>query len=98
MKYTETRAGVETDISTPPRMRARVDRGSQQVVPENVPVPKTGTDEVLIRVAASGICGTDVKKVLNGLVRPPQILGHEIAGTIVNVGPGIEQWSVGDRV
>src|SRR5437870_12556680 len=82
----------------PGRMRAGVYRGSEQVVPEDVPVPQISEGEVLIRVAACGICGTDVKKVHPRLVRPPQILGHEIAGTVVDVGPGVEQWSVRDRV
>src|SRR5204862_3830435 len=44
------------------------------------------------------MCGTDVKKVRHNLVRPPQILGHEIAGTIAIVASGVTQWSVGDRV
>jgi L-iditol 2-dehydrogenase len=39
-----------------------------------------------------------VKKVQHGLVRPPQILGHELAGTVVDVGSGVKKWSVGDRV
>jgi len=79
-------------------MRAGVYRGAAQVVTEDVPVPEISAREVLIRVAACGICGTDVKKVQHGLVHPPQILGHEIAGTVVDVGAGVEQWSVGDRV
>ena len=79
-------------------MRAGVYRGSAQVVTEDVPVPQISAGEVLIRVAACGICGTDVKKVQHGLVRPPQILGHEFAGTVVEVGHGVERWSVGDRV
>jgi L-iditol 2-dehydrogenase len=79
-------------------MKAGVYRGSGQVVTEDVPVPQISAGEVLIRIAACGICGTDVKKVQHGLVRPPQILGHELAGTVVDVGPGIKQWSVGDRV
>ena len=45
-------------------MRAGVYRGSRKVVPEDVPVPKISDGEVLIRIAACGICGTDVKKVL----------------------------------
>jgi L-iditol 2-dehydrogenase len=79
-------------------MRAGVYRGSAQVVAEDVPVPQISAGEVLVRVAACGICGTDVKKVQYGLVRPPQILGHEIAGTVVDVGPGMRQWEIGDRV
>ena len=80
------------------QMRAGVYRGSGQVVVEDVPMPEISEGEVLIRVAACGICGTDVKKVRYGLVPPPQILGHEIAGTAVKVGGGVDQWSVGDRV
>jgi L-iditol 2-dehydrogenase len=79
-------------------MRAGVYRGSKKVVAEDVPVPKISDGEVLIRISACGICGTDVKKVQHGLVRPPQILGHEIAGTVVDVGAGVERWSIGDRV
>ena len=79
-------------------MRAGVYRGSAQVVAEDVPMPQISEGEVLIRVAACGICGTDVKKVQHGLVRPPQILGHEIGGTVVDLGRGVKQWSVGDRV
>src|SRR2546425_2233398 len=79
-------------------MQAGIYRVSGRVLMETVPVPDISKGEVLIRVAAWGICGTDVKKVQHGLVRPPQILGHEIAGTIVDVGHGVENWSVGDRV
>ncbi len=79
-------------------MLAGVYRGSGQVKPETVPVPEIGEGEVLVRVAACGICGTDVKKVRHGLVRPPQILGHEIAGTVEKVGAGVTAWATGDRV
>jgi len=84
--------------SIPKQMRAGVYRGSGRIGPEDVPVPEIFEGEVLIRVGACGICGTDLKKVHHDLVPPPQILGHEIAGTIVNVGPGVEGWARGDRV
>jgi len=98
MSYTETHGNSTIDSSVPQQMRAGVYRGTGRVVAEDVPVPELFEDEVLIRVAACGICGTDVKKVQHGLVRPPQILGHEIAGTVADVGPGVQRWSVGDRV
>ena len=63
-----------------------------------MPVPEIRDGEILMRVAACGICGTDVKKVRHDLIRPPQILGHELAGTVVKVGSGVTAWSVGDRV
>jgi L-iditol 2-dehydrogenase len=84
--------------SIPKQMRAGVYRGSGQIVAEDVPVPDIGETELLIRVGACGICGTDVKKIRHGLVHPPQILGHEIAGTIVKTGSRVQRWSVGDRV
>jgi len=79
-------------------MRAAVYRGKDTVVVEDVPMPEIGAGEVLIRVAACGICGTDIKKIHHGFVRPPQILGHEVAGTVVAVGAGVTRWRAGDRV
>jgi len=79
-------------------MRAAVYRGRDRVVVEQVPVPEIQEAEVLIRVAACGICGTDIKKIQHGFVAPPQIFGHEIAGTVVAVGRGQRRWKVGDRV
>lgn len=79
-------------------MRAAVYRGAGEVRIERVPVPQIGPGEVLIRVAACGICGTDVKKIQHGFLPPPLILGHEVAGTIVEVGPGVQGWKPGDRV
>ncbi|MGH7838813.1 MAG: alcohol dehydrogenase catalytic domain-containing protein, partial [Candidatus Binataceae bacterium] len=49
-------------------------------------------------VAACGICGTDIKKIHHGFVKPPQILGHELAGTVVSVGRGVAKFKAGDRV
>jgi len=63
-----------------------------------MPVPDVGDGEVLIKVAACGICGTDIKKIFQGYVAPPQILGHELAGTVAAVGRGVAKWRVGDRV
>jgi L-iditol 2-dehydrogenase len=79
-------------------MRAGVYRGEGRVVVEQVPVPEIGPGEVLFRVAACGICGTDIKKIHHGFVKPPQILGHELAGTIVEVGQGVTKFKPGDRV
>ena len=79
-------------------MRAGVYRGAGCVEVEDVPVPQIAAGEVLISVAACGICGTDIKKIKLGFVKPPQIFGHEIAGTVVEVGRGVEKWKPGDRV
>ncbi len=79
------------------KMHAAVYRGKGRVVVEQVPVPEIGAGEVLLRVAACGICGTDIKKIQHGFIPPPQILGHEISGTVVEVGNGVTQWKPGDR-
>ena len=91
----ETSRGAQPVPST---MRAAVYRGKGNVVVETVPVPAIGAGEVLIRVAACGICGTDLKKIEHGFVAAPQIFGHEVSGTVVAVGAGVTKWSLGDRV
>jgi len=89
-----TSGGVPLSART---MHAAVYRGKGRVVIETVPVPEIGLGEVLLRVAACGICGTDIKKIELGFIQPPQILGHEIAGTVVEVGGGVTRWKPGDR-
>jgi L-iditol 2-dehydrogenase len=82
----------------PKTMRAGVYREKGIVRVEEVPVPEVRDHEVLIKVAACGICGTDIKKIFQRYVEPPQILGHELAGTVVAVGGGVTTWKPGDRV
>jgi len=82
----------------PKTMRAGVYREKGIVRVEEVPVPEVTDGEVLIKVAACGICGTDIKKIYHAYVAPPQILGHELAGTVVAVGRGVTKWKLGDRV
>src|SRR6202051_3520655 len=84
--------------AVPSTMRAAVYRGKGNVVVESVPVPVIGAGEVLIRVGACGICGTDLKKIQHGFLAPPQIFGHEVAGTIAAVGHAVRRWKEGDRV
>ena len=66
------------------------------------PVPEIQSDEVLVGVAACGICGSDVHGMdgSSGRRIPPLIMGHEAAGTIAAVGDGVDpsQWREGDRV
>src|SRR5437762_10704113 len=80
----------------PKTMRAGVYREKGIVRVEEVPVPEVGERELLIRVAACGICGTDIKKIFQRYVEPPQIFGHELAGTVVAVGPGMTKFKPGD--
>jgi len=91
-------AGSESRATLPRKMRAGVYHGAGRVATEYVPVPEIAEGEVLIQVAACGICGTDLKKIQHGFIRPPQIFGHEVAGTIVAVGSAVHRWKEGDRV
>ena len=65
-----------------------------------VPEPHAGSGEAILRVHACGICGSDLHATApGGIARPGGILGHEVAGTISELGPDpIGTWSVGDRV
>jgi len=64
---------------------------------EEMPVPKIGPGEFLVKVEASGICGSDVMEWYR-IDRVPLVLGHEIAGTIEEVGAGLKGYKKGDRV
>jgi L-iditol 2-dehydrogenase len=99
MSRTETTLEAAKTLGPIPKtMRAGVYREKGIVRVEEVPVPEVGEGEVLIKVAACGICGTDIKKIFHAYVAPPQILGHELAGTVVAVGRGVTKWKLGDRV
>jgi L-iditol 2-dehydrogenase len=98
MSETRTAPQVRTLGPIPKTMRAGVYREKGIVRVEEVPVPEVGQGEVLIKVAACGICGTDIKKIYQRYVEPPQILGHEVAGTVVAIGAGVTKWKLGDRV
>jgi L-iditol 2-dehydrogenase len=95
---TTATAATATLGAIPKTMRAGVYREKGIVRVEEVPVPEVGPREILIKVAACGICGTDIKKIFQRYVEPPQILGHELAGTVVAVGAGVTKFKPGDRV
>src|SRR6201987_3911943 len=91
-------ASLPTIGAIPKTMGAGVYRDKGVVRVEQVPVPEVGPNEVLIKVAACGVCGTDIKKIFQRYVEPPQILGHELAGTVVAIGAGVTRVQPGDRV
>jgi len=95
---TVVRSDATTLGTIPKTMRAGVYRAQGVVRVEEVPVPEVGPNEILIKVAACGICGTDIKKIFQRYVEPPQILGHELAGTVVATGFGVTKFQPGDRV
>src|SRR5579859_1048566 len=79
-------------------MRAVVYRGPNDLRLETLPVPRIGPGDLLVRVAACGVCPTDIKKIHYGTVPPPRVFGHETAGTIVQVGQSVRGFRVGERV
>ncbi|MCY4020461.1 MAG: zinc-dependent dehydrogenase [Chloroflexi bacterium] len=82
-------------------MLAAVFEGIENINLREVPMPAIGAGELLLRVRAATICGTDLKiiagKKTRG-VRIPSILGHEIAGQIAAVGAGLPAWRAGESV
>lgn len=78
-------------------MRVAVYYNNQDVRLEQRPRPRIGPGELLVRIRASGICGTDVMEWYRAQ-KAPLVLGHEIAGEIVEVGEGVPRYRVGDRV
>jgi L-iditol 2-dehydrogenase len=81
-------------------MKALVLKDYNNLSYEDVPEPAIAPDEVLVRVKACGICGSDVHGVDGSTGRriPPIIMGHEAAGVIADVGPAVRGWQKGDRV
>lgn len=83
-------------------MKAAYFLGPETIETRDVPVPVPGMGQVLIRVAACGVCGTDVH-IYHGdkgsaAVTPPVILGHELAGVVEQTGPGVTALRPGDHV
>src|ERR1035438_7648916 len=81
-------------------MKALVLKGPRRFAIEDVPVPDLEADEVLVRVCACGICGSDVHGMdgSSGRRIPPIIMGHEAAGEIAEIGSHVTGWKPGDRV
>ncbi|MFQ5915225.1 MAG: alcohol dehydrogenase catalytic domain-containing protein [Nitrospinota bacterium] len=78
-------------------MRAAVYYRNDDVRLEEIPIPRPGPGELLIRTVASGICGSDVMEWYR-VKTAPRVLGHEVTGEVVEVGPGVEDHEVGERV
>ena len=92
-------------------MRAALFYGRRDLRLEDVPEPSPGPGEVKLRVFYNGICGSDLHEYYDGPittrataphpltgVKNPVILGHELSGEVVEVGPGVEDLQIGDRV
>ena len=91
-------------------MRAAVFHGREDLRLEDIPEPKPRADEVKLRVLFNGICGSDLHEYYHGPlttrttphpltgIKNPVVMGHELSGEVVEVGDGIEDLAIGDRV
>jgi L-iditol 2-dehydrogenase len=92
-------AVVETvSQEIPSTMQAAVYRGVNDVRVETVPTPQIGPGEMLVRVQACGVCGTDLKKISTGSHSAPRIFGHETSGIVAAAGDQVTRYQPGDRV
>src|ERR1700684_218101 len=83
-------------------MTAAVLRGKQDLRVEQIARPEAGPGELVLRVEAALTCGTDLKVYRRGyhakMLTLDRLFGHEVAGTVVEVGEGVRDFHLGDRV
>src|SRR5438552_13945194 len=81
-------------------MRALVYTAPRELELQDVPTPRLQSGTALVRVRAVGVCGSDLEGFLGKSRKrvPPLVLGHEFSGEIAELGPGIRDFRVGDRV
>ncbi len=96
------RRGEVRDYGMGETMWAAVLHGKEDLRNERVPIPEAGRGELLLRVDVALTCGTDLKVFRRGyhakMLTAGGLFGHEIAGTVIEVGAGVERFRVGDRV
>src|SRR5215472_16524055 len=95
------------DYVIPDTMKARVLGGPEELSLVDKPVPEPGRAEVLVRIDAIAVCATDIEVIKHGV---PAMIdgglpfnkdftpGHEYMGTVVKLGPTVDEFAVGDRV
>src|ERR1700723_1400690 len=85
-----------------PTMLAGVLRGKEDLCMERVPVPVAGPGELVVQLGVALTCGTDLKVYRRGnpakMLTQDRLFGHELAGTVTQVGEGVQGFAVGDRV
>lgn len=81
-------------------MKALVYYGKEDVRLEDIPRPQAGRDELLIKVDACAVCGTDMKSFYNGnpRIKPPRVMGHELTGIVETTGRDTSGFIPGDRI
>src|SRR5580692_9550478 len=98
--YLEAETSAQNEVEDAAGMKALLLSKYRHLEITDVPTPRPGPDEVLVRVAACGICGSDVHGYdgSSGRRIPPLIMGHEAAGVIRIVGKEVKRFKPGDRV
>ena len=92
---------MTSEVALPESMLAAVLRTQDEPVfsLERIPVPRPRAGEVLLKVEACGVCHSDLHVARGQIAFPrPAVLGHEMSGTVVALGPGVESYRIGDRV
>ena len=79
-------------------MRAAVLREGGRLAAETWPPPVIGAGELLLKLRGCGLCGSDIAKVGAPSTKLPLVLGHEVVGDVVEIGAGVGDFAVGDRV
>ena len=79
-------------------MKASVCYKQNDLRTEDLPIPEISDNEVLIKMLACGLCGTDIQKIRGDSVNKPTVLGHEVVGEIVKKGKNVSKFEIGDRV
>jgi L-iditol 2-dehydrogenase len=79
-------------------VRAAVAYSQEMIRIEDLSLPSLGRGELVVRVRACGLCGSDLAKLFQHKLSAPTVLGHEIAGEVVQVGADVSRFQVGDRV
>ncbi|MEA3420811.1 MAG: alcohol dehydrogenase catalytic domain-containing protein, partial [Acidobacteriota bacterium] len=78
-------------------MRVAMYYNNKDILIEDMPVPQIGPEEILMKVEASGICGSDVLEWYR-IKKAPLVLGHEVAGRVEMVGKEVDKFNIGDRI
>jgi (R,R)-butanediol dehydrogenase/meso-butanediol dehydrogenase/diacetyl reductase len=80
-------------------MHAAVFKGQNlPLVLEKISIPRPGKDQLLLRVRACGICGSDIHESAATRIQPGTVLGHEFSGEVIEIGEDVQNWSIGDRL
>ncbi|MBI5116656.1 alcohol dehydrogenase catalytic domain-containing protein [Candidatus Poribacteria bacterium] len=78
-------------------MKAAILRDRRSMVVEEIPTPKAGPGEIILKMKYTGICGSDLHLYSTGLLPPDTIMGHECSGVVAELGEGVEGWGIGEK-